>query len=104
MALKQGNDSCGFFFCSAFSPIYRFVDENFGVGDVRLVGTTMFEDMDTITAETHVLTLKERNTWKLRRNELTPVIDLDNVLQSLVDGGKYQFTEDNIVQYSQMIP
>ena len=119
MAVKQGNDSCGFFvrfpihkahmlkqkvtvcghnsvrfrdLCSAFARIHRFVVENFSVGDVHLLGTTMFDDMDTITAETHVLTPKESNTWKLRLNELTPFIDLDNVLQSLVDGGKYQFT------------
>src|ERR1700691_2643635 len=100
-----GHDSVRFCdLCSAFAWIHCFVDENFSVGDVRLLGTTMFEDMDTIMAETRVLTPKESNTWKPRLDELMPFIDPDNVLRSLVDGGKYQFTEDNIVQYSQMIP
>ena len=74
------------------------------VGDVCLLGTTMFGDMDAIMAETCVLTPKESNTWKLRLDELMSFIDPDNVLQSIVDSGKYQFTEYNIVQYSQMIP
>ena len=100
-----GHDSACFHdSCSAFARIHRFVDENFGMGDVRPLGTTMFEDMDTITAETRVLTPRESNTWKPKLDELTAFIHPDNVLRSLVDSGKYQFTEDNIVQYSQMIP
>ena len=90
--------------CSAFARIHRFVDENFSVGDVRPQGTTNFADMDAITAETRVLTPKDSNVWKPKLDELTPFIDPDDVLRSIVCSGKYQFTEDNIVHYSQMIP
>ena len=31
-------------------------------------------------------------------------IDPDNLLRDLVEAGKYSFTEDNLVAYSEMLP
>jgi hypothetical protein len=89
---------------STFARIHRFVDENFTVGDVRPLSSASTAGMDSITAETRVLTPRENNVWVTRLEDLTSFIDPDNVLRSIVGGGKYQFTEDNVVQYSQMIP
>jgi hypothetical protein len=84
--------------------IHHFIDESFPVGEVRPPGPTTFEGMDTITAETHIVTPKDSTTWTARLDALGPSIDPDNVLRSLVRNGKYQFTEDNIVEYLEMVP
>jgi hypothetical protein len=61
--------------------------------------------MDTITAETRIVTPKESTTWKPRPDALGSTIDPDNLLRSIVrTTGKYQFTEDNIVEYLEMVP
>jgi hypothetical protein len=89
---------------SAFARIHRFVDENFAMGDVRPLRPSSSAGMDSITAETRVLTPQENNIWEAKPEGLTPFIDPDSVLRSIVRNGKYLFTEDNVVQYSQMIP
>ena len=108
--LKQKVTLCGhdsLCFCdsySAFARIHRFMDENFAVGDVCPLGPSSFVDMDSITAETQVLTLQENNIWNAKPKGLMPLIDPDSVLWLVVRNGKYLFTKDNVVQYSQMIP
>jgi hypothetical protein len=89
---------------STFAHIHRFVDENFAVGDIWPLGPSSFVDMDSIMAETRVLTPQENNTWNAKPEGLTPLIDPDSVLRSVVHNGKYLFTKDNVVQYLQMIP
>ena len=74
------------------------------MGEVRPPGSITFEGMDTITAETRVLTPMESTTWTPRPDALGPSIDPDNLLRSLVRNGKYRFTEDNIVEYLEMVP
>ena len=89
---------------SAFARIHRFVDENFAVGDVRPMASSTVAGIDSITAETRVLTPHENNIWQAKPEGLTSAIDPDGVLRSIVRNGKYLFTEDNVVRYSQMIP
>jgi hypothetical protein len=60
--------------------------------------------MDTITAETRIVTPRESITWLSRLDALGPSIDPDNLICSLVLDGKYQFTEDNVVDYLEMVP
>ena len=89
---------------SAFARIHRFVDENFAVGDVCPMASSTVAGIDSITAETRVLTPHENNIWQAKPEGLTSAIDPDGVLRSIVRNGKYLFTEDNVVRYSQMIP
>ena len=90
--------------CQALGRIHRFIDESFPVGEVRPPGPITFEGMDTITAETRIVTPRESRTWASRLDALGPSIDPDNLLRSLVRNGKYQFTEDNVVEYLEMVP
>lgn len=83
--------------------IHRYIDESFPVGEVRPPGLTTFEGMNTIMAETRIVTPKDSTTWKARPDALGPSIDPDNLLRSLVRNGKYQFTDDNIVEYLEMV-
>lgn len=84
--------------------IHRFIDESFPAGEVRPPIPITFEGMDTITAETRIVTPKDSTTWTARLDALGSSIDPDNLLRSLVRNGKYQFTEDNIVDYLEMVP
>jgi hypothetical protein len=74
------------------------------VGEVRPPGPITFEGMNTITAETRIVTPRESTTWTSKLDALGPSIDPDNLLRSLVQSGKYQFTEDNVVEYLEMVP
>ena len=74
------------------------------MGEVHLPGPITFEGMNTIMAETHIVTPQESTTWTSRLDALGPSIDPDNLLHSLVWSGKYQFTEDNVIEYLEMVP
>jgi hypothetical protein len=108
--LKQKVTLCGhnskYFHDSlqAVGRIHRFIDENFPVGEVRPLGLTTVGSMDTITAETRIVTPNYSTTWTPRPDALGSSIDPDNLLRSIVHSGKYKFTEDNIVEYLEMVP
>ena len=92
--------------CSALQWIHHFINDKFPFREVQQVGCTAFADMEAITAETHVLTLKESKMWKARLNALSPSIDPDSLLHTLVHSGKFEFCEDTcgIVKYLEMVP
>jgi hypothetical protein len=90
--------------CQALRRIHRFINKSFPVGEVRPLGPITFEGMDTIMVETRVVTPMESMMWTPRPDALGSSIDPDNLLHSLVRNGKYQFTEDNIVEYLEIVP
>jgi hypothetical protein len=86
---------------SALKQIHGYIDKNFAVGEVHPFEATSTADIKTIVAGTQLLTPSENNPWATRY--LMPAIDPDNVLRGLVHGGKYKFTEDNVVTYLEMM-
>jgi hypothetical protein len=80
------------------------MDENFSIGVVRGYEISNSAGLDTLVAGTRILTPVGSKVWSPIPGGPSAVIDPDNVLHNLVDTGKYVFTEDNVVGYSEMVP
>jgi hypothetical protein len=80
------------------------MDENFSVGVVRGFEISNSAGLDTLVAATRILTPAESKVWNPVEGGPSVNIDPDNVLRDLIETGKYLFTEDNVVAYSEMLP
>jgi hypothetical protein len=89
---------------SALRRIHQYVDENFSVGVVRGFEISNSAGLDTLLAGTRILTPVESKVWSPVQGGPSTAIDPEGVLRDLVDTGKYLFTEDNVVAYSEMVP
>lgn len=102
-----GHDSAHFrASISALKKLYQYIEQNFAVGLVRpLQVTNPVPDMESeaIQAATRIMTPFESKVWPLALASLTPTIDPDGILREVVNSGKHQFTEDNVVIYSEMV-
>jgi hypothetical protein len=63
-----------------------------------------FLDMPCIEAGTRLLTPVDSNAWEPALSELKPSVDPDGVVREIVGSGKCKFTEDNVVNYSELVP
>jgi hypothetical protein len=82
----------------------QYMDENFSMGVVRGFEISNSTGLDTIVAATRILTPAESKVWSPVQGGPSTDIDPENVLRDLIDSGKYLFTEDNVVAYSEMLP
>ncbi|KIM84225.1 hypothetical protein PILCRDRAFT_6500 [Piloderma croceum F 1598] len=89
---------------AALRRIHQYIDENFSVGVVRGFKISNSASLDTIVAATRVLTPAESKVWSPVEGGPSTDIDPENVLRDLINTGKYLFTEDNVVAYSEMLP
>ena len=89
---------------SALRRIHQYMDENFSMGVVRGFEISNSTGLDTIVAATRILTPAESKVWSPVQGGPSTDIDPENVLRDLIDSGKYLFTEDNVVAYSEMLP
>jgi hypothetical protein len=80
------------------------VDENFSIGVVRGFEISNSAGFDSIVAGTRLLTPAESKVWSSVQGGPSTLIDPEHVLRDLVETGKYLFTEDNVVSYSEMLP
>jgi hypothetical protein len=103
MVTLVGPNSPTFAACiSALNWIHRFFDEFFSVGEVRAYEHSVTAGMDSIIAGTHMLTSVHSHAWRTAEGGMTASIDPDGVLQSVVNMGKFWYTEDNVVNYWEM--
>jgi len=108
--LKQSvticGDNCKSFHTAlaALRRIHQYMDENFSVGVVRGFEISNSAGLDTLVAATRILTPVESKIWSPVEGGPSANIDPENVLRDLIDTGKYLFTEDNVVAYSEMLP
>jgi hypothetical protein len=108
--LKQSvticGDNCKSFHTAlaALRRIHQYMDENFSVGVVRGFEISNSAGLDTLVAATRILTPAESKVWNPVEAGPSVNIDPDNVLRDLIETGKYLFTEDNVVAYSEMLP
>jgi hypothetical protein len=80
------------------------VDENFSVSVVCGFEILNSVGLDTLFVGMRILTPVGSKVWSPVQGGPSVVIDPENVLCDLVDTGKYVFTEDNMVAYSEMVP
>jgi len=80
------------------------MDENFSIGVIRRFEISNLAGFDTIVAGTCVLTPVESKAWSPVPGGPPSNINPDHVLRDLVRMGKYLFTKDNLVSYSEMLP
>ncbi|KIM83356.1 hypothetical protein PILCRDRAFT_7287 [Piloderma croceum F 1598] len=107
--MKQSVMICGDD-CKSFHTVLsalrriQYVDENFSIGVVHGFEISNSAGFNTIMASTHLLTPVESKMWSSIQEGPSMVIDPKHVLRDLVKTGRYQFTEDNIVGYWEMLP
>jgi hypothetical protein len=100
-----GGDSKSFHTAlSALRRIHQYVDENFSIGVVRGFEISNSAGFDSIVAGTRLLTPADSKVWSSVQGGPSTLIDPEHVLRDLVETGKYLFTEDNVVSYSEMLP
>jgi hypothetical protein len=88
---------------SALKRIHQYIDESFSVGVVCGYEISNSAGLDTVVAGTHILTPTDSKVWAVINEGPPATIDPDNVLRTIMNTGKYQYTEDNVVAYSEMI-
>ena len=93
---------------SALKKIHQYIDQCqciwIIVRPLDLSNPAAGMDSDAIQAGTHrIMTPSESKVWPSALDRLTPSIDPDHILRDVVRSGRYQFTEDNVVMYSEMV-
>jgi len=89
---------------STLRRIHQYVDENFSIGVVRGFEISNSAGFDTIVGGTRLLTPVESKVWSSVQGGPSVEIDPEHVLRDLIETGRYQFTEDNVVGYWEMLP
>lgn len=80
---------------SAMDRIFNYMAAEFPVGELRRNPSPPISLMDTIQLDTRYLTPTDQAMFS--DCPLSNDIDPHHVLQSIVDGGKYRYTVDNVV-------
>lgn len=65
---------------------------------MRQIGT-----MPALLARTRYLTPVDGNIWPLVTEHLDSTMDPHGTLRGMLNGGRYVFTDDNLVKYSEAI-
>ena len=89
---------------STLRRIHQYVDENFNIGVVCGFEISNSAGFDTIMAGTRFFTPVASKVWSSVQGGPSTVIDPEHVLRDLLETGKYLFTEDNMVNYWEMLP
>ncbi|OBZ67261.1 hypothetical protein A0H81_12769 [Grifola frondosa] len=82
---------------SAIKQIYRYFEQNFGMGEMRALQTDHVGDVAAIVGSTRYVTPTSYKIWP--DVGIPDSIDPDGILKRIVGEGKYAFTEDNVVSY-----
>jgi hypothetical protein len=88
---------------SAQRRIYKYFKQGFAVGDVRPFNNQQIGPMKAIMARTRYLMPAEGNVWPLVTDHLNSSIDPDGTLRAHINNGRYVFTDDNLVMYSEAV-
>jgi hypothetical protein len=88
---------------SAMQRIYKYFGQSFAADVVNPLQSLLFEGLPCIEAGTRYLTLSKHSPTS-QTSPIPPSIDPDGVLYKYVQSGQYRFTEDNLVNYVEVVP
>ena len=89
---------------NALHRIYNYFEQSFSASEVRPLEPKTIGPMLAFGARTRYLTPMNGNIWPIVTDHMTMSINPDGVLQGILNTGKYVFSEDNLVTYSEAIP
>ncbi|KAG2134073.1 hypothetical protein DEU56DRAFT_913743 [Suillus clintonianus] len=91
---------------SALGHLFRFFEQQFGQGQVRPWSPVNMGVAEAISADTrYVSPRSELSLWSdaLPQLQEFPLLDKNNVIRNWVEEGNVAFTEDNFVDYSEVV-
>ncbi|KZT29856.1 hypothetical protein NEOLEDRAFT_1166688 [Neolentinus lepideus HHB14362 ss-1] len=82
----------------AYELLYHFFDQSLGNARMKPMDRKTVGEIDTLFCQTRYLTLVPYNIWPVAPLPFA-TLDPHHTLESYIDGSRYVFTDDNVVDY-----